>query len=142
MYNRPINVLRLNIIFIEIVLYVCCYLLFYLITITNIDLHNQQLLVNELSIKMKRQYPTIVSRTNLPRTEEAQKIMKGFKNYAATSDEIIPISLNPSQNRVIKRARCNVCPSSFDNKTNIVCELCKKHLCKNHVIYICINCKQ
>ena len=39
MYNRPINVLRVNIIFIGIVLYVCCYLLFYLITIIDIDLH-------------------------------------------------------------------------------------------------------
>ena len=68
--------------------------------------------------------------------------MKRFKNDAAASDEIIQISLNPGQNRVIKCARCNLCPSSCDNKTNIVCELCKKHLYKNHVIYICINCKQ
>ncbi|KAK9542101.1 hypothetical protein VZT92_002094 [Zoarces viviparus] len=41
-----------------------------------------------------------------------------------------------------KRKRCQVCPSSKDRKTNVLCFNCKKYLCKEHTksVTFCHTC--
>lgn len=81
----------------------------------------------------------VIRRKTMPRSEHAKSIVKNMKRVHAQSLQIaVPESLNTDK----KRARCGFCKSNSDNKTNMVCKLCRKFLCKQHVCYLCINCEK
>lgn len=82
--------------------------------------------------------PYIQARQNFPRTEESRNIVQkiqGKRQNESSSTSAVNLHLSN------KRARCKFCPSSNDNKTNILCNICEKHICKSHVTYYCPNCK-
>lgn len=81
--------------------------------------------------------PLITSRRSMPKTEEALKMVK---KYQGISQSQTPSS-SVSSVAVVKRARCKFCSSKNDNKTNIVCGKCSKHICKEHATYYCPNCR-
>lgn len=99
-------------------------------------LTRRRLFLENLGKELIKQH--IAARTHLPRTEESKQIVKKIQEEEA----------EPGPSRVQtteiprKRARCKFCPSSNDNKTNITCKVCNKHICKVHVIYLCPNCNK
>ncbi|XP_050512449.1 piggyBac transposable element-derived protein 4-like [Diabrotica virgifera virgifera] len=84
--------------------------------------------------------PLILSRKNLPRTRDSQELVKRTRAETSRQDgnSSEPSIDNPTT--PAKRARCKFCSKS-DNKTNILCFICHKHICKNHSFYYCPSCK-
>ena len=104
----------------------------------NNNLTKRRLFLEELGKSLIKLH--MESRTYLPRGEEARNLVvkaqqSKNRNIALTSNEP-----STAANINAKRARCKFCPSSNDNKTNITCVICNKHLCKKHVKFFCPNC--
>jgi len=85
--------------------------------------------------------PHIASRTYMPRTDESRKTVNCIQTqYKKSRDDVTDI--HTVEARVPKRARCRFCEPKNDNKTNVLCSVCMKHICKFHVYYYCPDCKQ
>ena len=77
----------------------------------------------------------IKGRLYMPRTEDARNVVERFQRAQSSSQA------TPAPRGDLKRSRCKFCPSTNDNKTNIVCSTCTKHICKAHCTTLCPNCK-
>lgn len=98
-------------------------------------LTKRRLFLEELGKSLIFQH--IEARQRLPRSEDSIKVVKRIQRKS----ENVPSGSAENTSLCIKRARCKFCPSSNDNKTNMLCYNCKKHICKSHVKYYCPNCK-
>lgn len=78
--------------------------------------------------------PYIINRQYKPRTVESCNIFERMKSAIPNSETF------RGDTKLVKRARCKFCPSNNDNKTNMLCFNCKKHICKYHVIHCCPTC--
>ena len=41
-----------------------------------------------------------------------------------------------------KRQRCRLCPKGSNKKSKMMCADCNRHICQDHHITVCKNCKQ
>ncbi|XP_077128955.1 26S proteasome non-ATPase regulatory subunit 14 isoform X1 [Ranitomeya variabilis] len=104
-------------------------------------LHKRRLFLEELGKSLVRPY--IESRKVTPRSEGATAIVKSVQ-HAQERDSTSTASTSTATSSTAtskKRKRCSFCPSSCDNKTNLTCAGCSKYLCKGHVSYYCVQCK-
>lgn len=100
-------------------------------------LFKRRIFIQELGNQLIQPY--ISSRKHLPRNQQASEIVKNIQQTSIEDpSQFLPSSSKTGQ----KRARCKFCPSRCDNKTNMMCAKCNKHLCKTHVTYYCPNCKK
>lgn len=99
-------------------------------------LTKRRIFLEELGKQLISTY--IQTRQHMPRNEESRKTVEKIQGKGKSKSSSTP---NPDYQVSNKRARCKFCPSSYDNKTNILCKNCKKHICKLHVSYYCPNCK-
>ncbi|CAH2009351.1 unnamed protein product [Acanthoscelides obtectus] len=86
--------------------------------------------------------PLITSRKFLPRGEESRRLVRRSQASGSGSEAQSDIPCTSVTGTATKRARCKFCPSRNDNKTNILCCICRKHICKMHSSCYCPNCKQ
>lgn len=98
------------------------------------NLHKRRLFIEELGKLLVTPY--ISSRANKPRTEQAAAIVRSLQ-----PQELVRNTGLGTPRHTAKRARCKFCPSTCDNKTNIICCKCNKFICKGHAEYFCPNCK-
>ncbi|KAI4466228.1 an1-like zinc finger [Holotrichia oblita] len=49
-------------------------------------------------------------------------------------------SSTPSDTEPTRKSRSYVCPRQTDEKTKMVCEKCKTHICLSHRYSVCQNC--
>lgn len=99
-------------------------------------LTRRRIFLEELGKSLIKEH--IASRTHFPRTEDSLRMVKSIQN----PNDVGGVSESVTTRKSTKRARCKFCPSSNDNKTNMVCGKCSKHICKKHVTYLCPQCKQ
>uniref|UniRef100_H3A936 PiggyBac transposable element-derived protein 4 C-terminal zinc-ribbon domain-containing protein n=1 Tax=Latimeria chalumnae TaxID=7897 RepID=H3A936_LATCH len=71
--------------------------------------------------------PLIQRRSRMPRALAAIALIQNVQTEGDSA------SLSVATGLCKKSARCNYCPSSNDNKTNITCVKCRKYLCKCHM---------
>ena len=106
--------------------------------------------------------PHIERRERVPRDPEAAAFVRQLQSSPSTpstpsatqresasasssaSPASTPTRTAPTPDRPpgSKRKRCQVCPSSKDRKTNVLCFTCKKYLCKEHTkrVTFCHTC--
>ncbi|XP_047106979.1 piggyBac transposable element-derived protein 4-like [Schistocerca piceifrons] len=99
-------------------------------------LTRRRIFLEELGKSLIKEH--IASRTHFPRTEDSLRMVTSIQN----PNDVGGVSESVTTRKSTKRARCKFCPSSNDNKTNMVCGKCSKHICKKHVTYLCPQCKQ
>ncbi|XP_005997448.1 piggyBac transposable element-derived protein 4-like [Latimeria chalumnae] len=78
--------------------------------------------------------PLIQRRSRMPRAPTAIALIQNVQTEGDSA------SLSVATGLCKKRARCNYCPSSNDNKTNVTCVKCRKYLCKRHMSTFCPTC--
>jgi hypothetical protein len=66
----------------------------------------------------------------MSRTEESRRIVKRVQE-----EENQPGPSRIQETRTQNRARCKFCPSNNDNKTNIICKICKKNIFAKRMLF-------
>lgn len=87
-----------------------------------------------------RQLQSSPSTPSIPSaTQRESASASSSASAASTSTRTAPTPVRPPDS---KRKRCQVCPSSKDRKTNVLCFNCKKYLCKEHTksVTFCHTC--
>lgn len=101
------------------------------------SMYKRRIFLEKLGFSLIEQQ--IVLRSHLPRTDESRSIVKSIKEKYQESHNALT-KLITELNQPAKRARCKFCVPKNDNKTSLLCSLCNKNICKNHVVYHCPDC--
>ncbi|XP_061880293.1 piggyBac transposable element-derived protein 4-like [Entelurus aequoreus] len=90
-------------------------------------------------VRQLQSSPSTPSTSSAPQRASAPASSSASSASTPTRTDIATTPLRPPDS---KRKRCQVCPSSKDRKTNVLCFNCKKYLCKEHTksVTFCHTC--